>query len=179
MKPEDFTKKTLTDIKVKLTDEFDKNFERKAFFDNKWDTTKYSNHRGSLMLRSGKLRRSIRSEITPNGITFSSSMPYAQIHNEGGEIVVTEKMKRYFWAMHYKCTNAVKPTKTGKAANSQRTQRLTEEAKQWRAMALKKTGSKIKIPKRQFIGHHPDVDRFVKAIIHHNVKELKIKPFEK
>ncbi len=117
------------------------------------------------MLRSGKLRRSIRSKLTHNSIIFSSSMPYAAIHNEGGKIVVTEKMKRYFWAMYYKCTNAVKLTKTGKASNNQRTRRLTEEAKQWRAMALKKTGSKIKIPKRQFIGHHPDVDRFGKRFI--------------
>ncbi len=179
MKPEEFLKTTLNDIKVDLTKEFILNFERKAFFDKKWDTTKLKNHRGSLMLRSKKLRGSIRSKLTHNGITFDSSMPYAAIHNEGGQIVVTEKMKRYFWAMYYKCTNAVKPTKTGKVSNSQRNQRLTEEAKQWKAMALKKTGSKIKIPQRQFVGHHPDVDRLVNEIIRHNVKELKIKPFEK
>ena len=35
MTPKDFLKQTLTDIKVKLGEEFDRNFERKAFFDEK------------------------------------------------------------------------------------------------------------------------------------------------
>lgn len=40
MKPEEFLKTTLTDIKVKITDAFDKNFERKGFFGKKWSQSK-------------------------------------------------------------------------------------------------------------------------------------------
>ena len=89
MTPKDFLKQTLTDIKVKLGEEFDRNFERKAFFDEKWKSTKLMNSRGSLMMRTGNLRNSIRSELKGSSIVFSSSMPYANIHNNGGEISVT------------------------------------------------------------------------------------------
>ncbi|SZD72763.1 Uncharacterised protein [Candidatus Ornithobacterium hominis] len=44
---------------------------------------------------------------------------------------------------------------------------------QSKAMALKKVGGKIKIPKRQFIGHHPEVDKHIRNIINHNLKEIK------
>ncbi len=56
-------KQTLEDIRTKLTDEFDRNFERKAFFDKRWSETKLINKRGSLLMRTGKLRRSIRTLI--------------------------------------------------------------------------------------------------------------------
>lgn len=86
MTPKDFLKQTLTDIKVKLGEEFDRNFERKAFFDEKWKSTKLMNSRGSLMMRTGNLRNSIRSELKGSSIVFSSSMPYANIHNNGEEV---------------------------------------------------------------------------------------------
>ena len=42
----------LKDIEVKLTDEFDRSFERKAFFNTAWDAVKYHNQRSSLMMRT-------------------------------------------------------------------------------------------------------------------------------
>lgn len=178
MKPEDFLKNTLTDIKVKLTEEFDKNFERKAFFTENWKGTRLHNSRGSLMMRSGKLRKSITSKLTPQGVQFSSSLPYADIHNNGGEIIVTAKMKRFFWAMYYKASGAISKTKKGKISNSQRNKKLSAEALSWKALALKKVGSTMDIEQRRFIGHHPEVDTMIKEIIAHNLNELKIKPFD-
>lgn len=165
-----FLKNLLTDIKVELAQEFDRNFERKGFFDQKWPQTKLRNHRGSLMMRSGKLRRSISAKVGGNAITFSSNMPYAAIHNEGGEITVTAKMKRYFWAMHYKAGGAISPSSGGRGA---RNQRLSGEAAQWKALALMKVGTKMKIQQRQFIGHHPRVDQVIKQTADHNFKELQ------
>ena len=89
MQENKFLTHILTDIKVKLEAEFKENFTRKAFFNEKWKNTKSPNSRGSLMLRTGNLRNSIRSEIRGSSIVFSSSMPYADIHNNGGEISVT------------------------------------------------------------------------------------------
>lgn len=43
---------------------------------------------------------------------------------------------------------------------------------QSKAMALKKVGGKIKIPKRQFIGYHAEVDKHIQNIITHNLEEL-------
>ncbi|MGP2571490.1 hypothetical protein ACT4R9_09645 [Ornithobacterium rhinotracheale] len=179
MQPNDFLKITLTDVKVKISEEFDRNFERKSFFDKKWKQPKLINHRGSVMMRTGKLRRSIQSKLTPKGVTFTSAMPYADMLNNGGEIIVTEKMKRFFWAMYYKSAGAISKTKTGKISNSQRNRRLSLEAEQCKALALKKVGSKMKIEPRQFIGHHPQIDRVVKEIVNRNLKQLEIKPFKK
>lgn len=112
----DFFTDFIKDVKTDLMDEFDRNFERKAFFDQNWPREKYPNHTGSLLMRTGGLRRSIKAEIQGNTIRFSSSLPYAGIHNNGGTIVVTEKMKRYFWAMYLKASGAaVEPHRPGRS----------------------------------------------------------------
>lgn len=160
-----FIKNILRDAKVNLSEEFDRNFERKAFFDRPWSPTKWTNNKGSLMMRNGNLRNSISSKIEGDSIVWSSSKAYASIHNEGGEIVVTEKMKRFAWAMYYKTSGAVK-------GKSQRDVRLSQEAAQWKALALKKVGSKIKIEQRQFIGSHPKVKEHLQEAVNSNLKEL-------
>lgn len=154
---------------VNLTEEFDRNFQRKAFFDQKWPETKHNYRRGSLMMRTGKLRRSIIRNISGNEISWRSSVPYASIHNEGGEIEVTEKMKKYFWAMYYKAAGAISKTSSGRVANTQRNKKLSEEAERWKYMALMKVGTKMKIEERRFIGWHPDVDRAIHEVVSQNM----------
>lgn len=138
----------LKDIKVELTDEFNKNFERKAFFTTKWKTAQ-RNTIGSLMIRTGALRSSIRSKVSGNAITWESSLPYADIHNQGGTITVTQKMKGFFWYRYRMATG-------GDSKN------VNAESIFWKSMALKKVGSKIVLPKRQFIGEHPQVHKVIK-----------------
>ncbi|KMQ70231.1 phage virion morphogenesis protein [Chryseobacterium koreense] len=147
----------LKDVKVDLTDEFDRNFERKGFFDQKWKQTKIPNRIGSLMMRSGNLRNSINSRIEGDRIIFTSSLPYASIHNEGGEITVTAKMKKFFWAKHIEAKNA------GDIFN----------ADSWKGMALMKLGAKIQIEQRQFIGDHPEVNRIIEDVLRDAGKELQ------
>ena len=174
MTPKDFLTQTLTDIKVKLGEEFDRNFERKAFFDEKWPATKLTYHRGSLMMRTGRLRKSLLSpKVTSNVIIWSSSLPYAYIHNNGGEIRVTPQMRKFFWAKYYQTSSATTKKKNGEASSSARNKKLSIEAEQWKALALKPIGSIIKIEKRQFIGSHPQVDKHIKEVINHNFGELK------
>lgn len=151
-----FLQNVIHDVKVDLTDEFDRNFERKAFFDEKWQHTKLHNRIGSLMIRRGNLRNSINADIQGNKIVFRSSLPYASIHNEGGELTITTKMKKYFWAKHIEAKNT----------------KNIIEAEQFKAMALKPIGSKIIIPKRQFIGNHPKVKEAVERAVNANLEEL-------
>ena len=171
---QDFIKNILSDLRVDLTDEFDKNFERKSFFGKAWENTAIPNKRGSLMMRTGKLRRSIKSRQTNNELSWSSSLPYASLQNEGGEIIVTERMKRFFWAMFYKANGAV--TKSGKG---ERNKRLSQEAQMWRNLALQKVGAKMKIKQRQFIGDHPQVRQRVSHVVDLNMKELEKEIFNK
>ena len=103
----------LSDIRVELSDEFDKNFEREAFFSEAWQRRK-SPARGSghLLVDTGGLRQSIQSKSDDQSITFFSTAPQAAIHNDGGEIKVTPKMKRFFWAKYYEATGGFQRTRS-------------------------------------------------------------------
>ena len=167
MNSTDLIKNIISDVRVDLTEEFDRNFERKAFFDKKWSGTRLPNNRGSLLMRSGKLRRSLISKENQSAVSWSSSLPYATIQNNGGEIKVTEKMKSFFWAMYYKASGAA-----GKGS-SERSKRLSTEAQQWKNLALMKVGTVMKIEQRQFIGDHPVVRQRIEEVIGINMKELE------
>ncbi len=162
----------LKDIRIELSDEFDQNFSRQAFFSEAWQRRKSPSRRGgAVLVDTGRLRKSIGSRTTENSITFFTNEPYAAIHNEGGEIVVTEKMKRFFWAKYKEATGAFGRKKSGERRNDKRTIRLSEEAEFWKHMALMKVGKTIKIPRRQFLGYSSEVEQAVREIIEENITE--------
>ena len=142
-------RRILSDIRVELGDEFDQNFERQGFFAEKWQRRK-SPIRGDdhILVASGDLRKSIRSRSDESSITFYSDLAYAGIHNEGGEIKVTARMKRFFWHKYYETKDEF-----------------------WKAMALMKVGKTIKIPRRQFLGMAPEVETEVRKIIEDNLTQ--------
>ncbi len=162
----------LRDIEVELTDEFDKNFEREAFFSEAWERRRSPIRQdGHLLVDTGRLRQSISCKMDADSITFSSTLPYAAIHNEGGEITVTAKMKRFFWAKYYEASGSFGRRKDGSLRKDKRTVRLGTEAEFWRLMALMKVGSKVKIPRRRFLGASPEVEEAAKEIIKENLTE--------
>ena len=99
-------------------------------------------------MASGDLRKSIRSRSDDHSITFYSDLAYAGIHNEGGEIKVTARMKRFFWHKYHETKDEF-----------------------WKAMALMKVGKTIKIPRRQFLGMAPEVETEVRKIIEDNLTQ--------
>lgn len=159
----------LNDIKVEISDEFDQNFERKAFFSKRWEPRKQDG-KGTLMMQTGKLRRSIKAKVQNQSVVFTSSEPYAAIHNEGGTITVTKKMKRFFWAKFYECAGHIKYKKSG--GISKASMRLSKEAEMWHGLALMKVGSKITIPQRQFLGDAPEIHATVKKIVDNRMKDV-------
>ena len=74
----------LEDMRVELSDEFDRNFERKGFFSDKWKPRAHDYPRGSPLMVTGAMRRSTQGEVSGNGVRFTSSEPYTSLHNEGG-----------------------------------------------------------------------------------------------
>ena len=165
-------RRILNDIRVDMTAEFDENFERESFFSEAWARRKGPvRPDGHILVDTTRLRRSIQSRTTENSITFFTNEPYAAIHNEGGEIVVTEKMKRYFWRKYYDAVGAFDRKKDGSRRNDKRTVQLSEEAEFWKFMALKKAGTTIKIPRRRFLGTSPEVEKAVREIIEENITE--------
>lgn len=162
----------LRDIQVELGDEFDRNFERQAFFSEAWQRRRSPLRPGGhILVDTGDLRRSIRSEIREDSIVFKSDLPYATIHNEGGEISVTAKMKRYFWHKYYAATGTFGRRKDGSLRQDKKNRQLTSEADFWKAMALMKVGATIKIPQRKFLGTSPEVEAAVRQIIEENLTE--------
>ena len=142
----DIIRKILNDLRVELSDEFDRNFQRKAFFDRSWPSRKM-NGKGSLLMVTGTLRRSIRCRVDADSVIWETSEKYAAIHNYGGTITVTSKMKKFFW-YKYKAT----------------------KDDSWKWMALMKIGTQINIPQRQFLGDHPEVRKRAEAIVSRNLQ---------
>jgi len=165
-------RRILGDIRVELGDELDKNFERQGFFSEAWQRRKSPlRGDGPLLMDSGALRRSVKSKTGSDSITFYSDLPYAAIHNEGGEIVVTAKMKRYFWWKYKETTGGFGRRKDGTLRRDKRNARLGTAAEFYKAMALKKVGSRIEMPRRQFIGMSPEVEKLVRGIIEQALEE--------
>ncbi len=166
-------KNTLRDIQVELTDEFDQNFERQAFFSEAWQRRKspIRDKGRAILTDTGQLRRSIKSMTTDNAIIFYTDLPYAAIHNEGGVIVVTAKMKKFFWHKYYEATGSFGRKKDGTRKKDKRTIQLSTEAEFWKFLALKKAGTTIKIPRRRFLGSSPEVEQTVRDIIEENITD--------
>ncbi|WP_304203808.1 phage virion morphogenesis protein [Phocaeicola plebeius] len=164
--------RSIEDIKVEFDEEFDRNFERKAFFDEKeWPERKFDDGVGSLLQRTGGLRRSVRSRKQRGELVYSSSKPYAQIHNEGGEIRVTRKMKGYFWHKLKETEGKYQYKKNGEKRGNKRNRELSGKEEFYRAMALKKVGSTVKIPERRFIGTGRNTDRIIREITEQNFED--------
>lgn len=185
-------RKIIKDVRVKLKEEFDRNFERKAFFSKPWPSAK-RNVKGSLLNRTSPLRRSITATERQDTIVFSSSLPYASIQNEGGNITITTQMKKFFWAMYYKSLgaqskayfnddgshkytiqssdNKQRMAKTMRS-KSTRARAKVADAEYWKSLALKKVGDQLKIPPRPFIGNAPEVEQFIEDILHDNLKHI-------
>ena len=166
-----FFKAILNAVKVEAAEEFDRNFERKAFFDRKWPQSKGPNSKGSLMMRSGALRRGNQSRIQGDSIVFTNSKAYASMHNQGGTVTVTAAMKKFFWAMYYKSSGKVKTKKSGGITKA--SERHSAEAAYWKSLALIKTGTKLNMPQRQWIGPHPVIDGIVKKHVDEQVGLLE------
>ena len=170
------------DIGVGLKDEFDLNFERQAFFSEKWQRRKspIRNDRRAILTDTGQLRGSIGFRTTADSVTFFSNLPYAGIHNDGGEIIVTKRMKGFFWHKYMNAAGALTfaRRKDGSLRRDKGTRQISAEAEFWRAMALMKEGKAIKIPRRRFLGYSPEVEKEIREIIEENITEYFNVEFE-
>ena len=95
---------------------------------------------------------------SPNSVNVgirASEIPYAELHQQGGKIPVTDKMRKFFWAKYYQHASPVGRTRGKRSVST------NQEADFWKAMALKKKNSMITIPKRQFMDATPDLEKAI------------------
>lgn len=154
-------------IELELQRLIEASFEKEQYQDNKsskWksrigENAQSRGERRGLLVKTGTLRNGIEIYRRANEVVISVPVEYAQIHNEGGRIRVTEKMIAFFWAMYYQ----------------------NDKDEFWRNMALKKAGSVIVIPQRQFMpipGDKPNpvLDERIQKFTDDQMDKIFLKP---
>ncbi len=146
------------------------NFRRQGFSgEPRWKST-LDGKKDGVLIKTGTMRRQIKiisvevsasessvvfgvedKKVRVSGSEYNVS-DYANIHNEGGLIRVTDKSRRYFWAKYYEAKNRKNMTK----------------ALFWKKLALTKK-THFAMPKRKFIGIS---DRMSAHVLYVLMKEL-------
>lgn len=147
-----FRRRLPNKVAITVVNFFKRNFRVSGFVDRpfqKWKKPSYPGKKGATLVKSGELRRNIKKlRVSVNRVVVGvpSNIKHARIHNEGGKIAITPKMRRFFWA------------------------KFKETEKEfWKNMALTKK-THIDIPKRQFIGDSKVLEVTIERMI---IKELK------
>ena len=165
------------------------NFRKGGFQNNglkPWKRKKHNDKYSPLMSSRQHLYGSIQYKPNKAQVTVGTNLPYADIHNEGGEIIVTARMKRFFRAKAYeaagtfgrKKTNGTTTPKKQKTISDRQfyawmhTATLTPEAEFWCALSMKPVGATIKIPKRQFIGESKELNTQIADLIEKEINNI-------
>lgn len=136
---------------ITMVNFFKRNFQAGGFVDvpfKRWKKSTYPGARAT-MIKSGNTRREIKKisiSETKVVVGIANQNHHAKIHNEGGKILITPKMRRFFWA---------KFKETGKDY--------------WKGLALTKK-THIKIPQRKFIGDSKALEKTLDRML---ISELK------
>ena len=146
-------------------DHFQDNFRLGGFQNRglrKWPVTRRqtsgiagtSSQYGPLLSSRNHLFASVKYVPGDYRVTVSNDLPYAPLHNWGGETnpTVTPRMRRFAWAMYYKNGG-------GKKGNKKNKETEGTQASFWKGLALtRKDKLKVKIPQRQFIGDSAELN---------------------
>lgn len=123
----------------------------------------------TLLSARNHLFSQTRYYTSPHVVVVSNNVIYARIHNEGGEIAITHKMRRFAWAKYFEAGGGKKRNNaTGFKPDD------PPEAEFWKRMALTKK-RKITIPKRQFLGNSEELRQKIEEKI--NVELMKLFTF--
>lgn len=131
-----------------------------------------------LLQQKGNLVRGITWTVSGTVVTVSVvgvASNYAEIQNAGGEIVVSDKMRKFFWAKYFEILNKAeayfKADGTKKELRSSKSIRKRNndysELNFWYSLALAK---KIKIPARKFIGQSETLNTEINEYIEANLE---------
>lgn len=163
------------------------NFRKGGFVDgglHAWPKTKRQtaggtsavSHHNPLLSNRNHLFNSVRYVPGDYRVKIVNDVPYAPIHNWGGESTpaVTPKMRGFAWAMYYKAGGKPKAgTKGRKSTEKSQTAALSPEARMWRGLALtKKKRLRIRIPQRQFIGPSRELEEQIRTDVEMQIGSL-------
>lgn len=168
-------------VGVIAVNHFKQNFRDGGWLDaglHPWKKTKRQQQKGTdekygpLTSRRNHLMSSIQSKPGVGEVSIENPVPYASIHNDGGNITthptVSPKMKRFAWHMAYSLA--------GIKGKGPLPKELPQQAQFWRNLALtKKTKITINahIPQRQFMGNSQELQAKVNKIIQESIQKIK------
>jgi len=150
---------------------FKRSFDKSGFqsginFD-RWAPRKNKKNTKQLLVKSGRLRRSITlKQLSFDKSVISSDLPYANIHNEGGTINIPEKTKVIHFRDHSTNISTRNVTKRFTKANAKGRKKATT------AMKVNIGAHEIKIPKRRFIGRSRTLDLRITTMIKQELGKL-------
>lgn len=131
----------------------------------KWDKNETNT---TILVQSGHLRSANYYTTGTGKVTIKNTVPYANIHNEGGilNVPVTDKMRGFAWYKYFENTG-----------NTSEGIEESPEARMWKGLALtKKTFLNIKIPQRQFFptqtSKSPVLEKAVNRAVQRDVLEI-------
>ena len=162
---------------------FKASFRKQEGGGKKWAPRKFNmpGKQRALLMNRGTLRNEIKGTSSANRAVIYNPLPYAEIHNEGGTITITPKMRRFFWAMYFKtmggATSYSRSSVKGKRSTNAKSslskgRKLMEQALPWKLLALHK-GDKLTIPSRPFIYHSSELNAKIDRYIDKFIKTLK------
>ena len=148
------------------------NFSKERFVKKNWQNvyaktwTPTRKRKGSTLVASGRLKRSIRKiRVTPSQVVIGTDVPYARIHNEGGEIAGTETVRTHTRRQHRRRSH----TRKGKRIKA-------TTIKPYRVKPFSRK-YKRKFVQRQFIGQsqvlNGRIDNLIKSELDKAITSLK------
>ena len=141
----------------------------------KWEDRAFEMDRSigkrQTLTKTGALSDSIKQRHSNGIVTIYTNSPYANIHQTGGEIKITPKMRKFFWAMYYKEMGNVKMTKKGAARKTKSNERITEIAQIWKNLALTQKNS-FHIPKREIFYDTTDLAKVIDRYFKQRLKNI-------
>ena len=170
-------------VGVVAVNHFKQNFRDGGWLDNglhPWKRTRRQEGNGKdakyspLTSRRNHMMRSIQASTSPGQVTIEDPVPYAAIHNDGGDITthptVTQRMRKYAWHMVYSLAGIKGKGKLPKE--------LPKEAEKWKGLALTRKSSitvHAHIPQRQFMGDSAELRVKVNKLIKDSIERIQSK----
>lgn len=170
-------------VGVTAVNHFKQNFRDGGWLDNglhPWKRTRRQEGNGKdakyspLTSRRNHMMRSIQASTSPGQVTIEDPVPYAAIHNDGGDITthptVTQRMRKYAWHMVYSLAGIKGKGKLPKE--------LPKEAEKWKGLALTRKSSitvHAHIPQRQFMGDSAELRLKVNKLIKDSIERIQSK----
>ena len=118
--------------------------------------------------------KSIQTSTSPGQVSIENPVPYAHVHNDGGDITthptVTQRMRKYAWHMVYSLAGIKGKGKLPKE--------LPSEAGMWKGLALTKKRNitiHAHIPRRQFMGDSAELRVKVNKLIKDSIERIQSK----